>query len=57
MALGLFFCRAAFVLGSAGGRFGLFALGRIFHEAAVGLVGLASKALAGWHIGYGFAVV
>jgi hypothetical protein len=56
MALGLLFCRAAFVLGSAGGRFGLFALGRIFHEAVVGFVGLAGGAFAGWHGGCWFVV-
>jgi hypothetical protein len=53
MTLGLLLCGAAFVLGSAGGRFGLFALGRIFHEAAVGLVGLAGGAFAGWHCDFG----
>lgn len=54
MAFGLlFFYGAAFVLGSAGGRFGLFALGRIFHEAAVGFAGLAGGAFAGWHFDFG----
>jgi hypothetical protein len=57
MDLGLFFCAAAFVLGPARDRFGLLALRRIFHEAAVGLVGLAGGAFAGWHGGFGFAVV
>jgi hypothetical protein len=56
MALGLFFCAAALVLGSAGNCFALLALWRIFHEAAVGLVGFAGGAFAGWHCGFGLGL-
>jgi hypothetical protein len=57
MAFGLCLCGATLVLGSAGDCFALLALGRIFHEAVVGFVGLAGGALAGWHCGFGFVVV
>jgi len=57
MTLGLFFCGGALVFGSAWDRFGLLALGRIFYEAAVGLIGFAGGAFAGWHCGFGFVVI